>query len=60
MQGIGLPEHIVAAIEQKDFDNPLICESMNHKFTLNPEILINRLSFTHFRELLTIVRKYRK
>lgn len=54
LQGIGLPEHIVAAIEQKDFDNSLICESLNHKFALNPEILINRLSFTHFRELLTV------
>lgn len=31
-----------------------ICDSMNHKFEMDAEILISKLSFTHIRELITI------
>ena len=31
-----------------------ICDSMNHKFETEPEILISRLSFTHIREIMSI------
>ena len=31
-----------------------ICDSVNHKFKMDPEMLITRLSFTHIRQLLPI------
>ena len=31
-----------------------ICDSVNHKFKMDPEMLITRLSFTHIRQLLSI------
>lgn len=33
---------------------PQICDSANHKFKMDPEMLITRLSFTHIRQLLPI------
>ena len=30
------------------------CESMNHKYQTDPEVLITRLSFTHIREIMRI------
>lgn len=54
LQGIGLPKNIVMAIEENDVKYLPICETVNHKFEMNPEILVNKLSFSHFRELITI------
>ena len=54
LQGIGLPENIVLAIEEDELKYLSIYESTNHKFEIAPEILINKLSFSHFRELITI------
>ena len=31
-----------------------ICDSVNHKFKMDPEMLITKLSFTHIRQLLPI------
>ena len=31
-----------------------ICDSVNHKFMTPPEVLLNHLSFSHFREILSL------
>ena len=38
--------------EKKDSNE--ICDSVNHKFTTPPEVLLNHLSFTHIREILSL------
>ncbi len=35
-------------------DDESICNSANHKFQTDPELLISRLSFTHIREIMSI------
>ena len=35
-------------------DSNEICDSVNHKFTTPPEVLLNHLSFTHIREILSL------
>ena len=57
LQMIGSPKYITKALclrnaEKKDSNE--ICDSMNHKFTTPPDVLLNHLSFTHIREILSI------
>ena len=35
-------------------DSNEICDSVNHKFMTPPEVLLNHLSFTHIREILSL------
>ena len=35
-------------------DNNIKCNSENHKFTTSPELLVNKLSFSHIREIMPI------
>jgi len=35
-------------------DSNEICDSVNHKFITPPEVLLNHLSFSHFREILSL------
>ena len=57
LQMIGSPKCITRALrlrnaEKKDSNE--ICDSVNHKFTTPPEVLLNHLSFTHIREILSL------
>ena len=34
--------------------NPQICATLSHKFETSPELLLNKLSFSHIREIMPI------
>ena len=55
LKNIGAIGTSLQLLEDKEADvESAICDSVNHKFKMDPEMLITRLSFTHIRQLLSI------
>ena len=55
LKNIGAIGTSLQLLEDKETEvEGAICDSVNHKFKMDPEMLITRLSFTHIRQLLPI------
>lgn len=55
LQGIGVPKTLPIIPAKADASSKdEICDSVNHKFETDPELLITRLSFTHIRQIMSI------
>lgn len=55
LKNIGAIGTTLQLLEDKETEGKSpICDSVNHKFKMDPEMLITRLSFTHIRQLLSI------
>lgn len=51
---VALPATILTEAKEMVRQDAKICDSVNHKFELDPEVLITRLSFTHIRAIMAI------